>query len=340
MKKIYYLLFFGVLFIAAYFITEALYPKYSPYFPFFGVLFVIDFYLWFSIHSRISQIHKALAYSITFIYWLPLSLLMLMTVISFFIPIDTWSIAWRTYPMAFVIVIYSSKLFAIAFLILADILMVVRHAIRFARQKKHKTTDLPKKKPITRAKFIQNIGLLGGGIILSGLIIGMVRWAYDFRIRQVRVYIPGLPDALEGLRIVQISDLHLGSWTSYSAMEEAVGKINNLDPDLVLFTGDLVNFSTKEAYEFENLLSEIKAKYGVFAVLGNHDYGNYVNWSSTEEKENNLKDLIDFYKRINWHLLRNKNSILTINDHEIAILGVDNWSTNERFPKYGNLKNM
>ncbi len=139
------------------------------------------------------------------------------------------------------------------------------------------------------------------------------------------------------MKIVQISDLHLGSWANKKPLREAVEIINQQQADLVFFTGDLVNFTSDEAFRFENILRDVKSKYGVFTVLGNHDYGNYSHWNSQEAKEENMNQLFQFYKDINWKLLINSNYVLNINNEKIAIIGVENWGAHARFPKYGNI---
>ncbi len=325
------------MFAAAYVITRALYPAYANYFPLIGLVFLLDLYLWFSIRKRITEIHPIATYALASVYWLPFIIMLLMTALSFFHPVDAWARGWHTWLMGFVVIVYVSKLFAIIFLLMADLVKIIRHTVSFAGQKRRRTV-LPAKKKISRSKFIQNIGLLGGGIILSGMIIGMVRWAYEFRIKQVSLPLKNLAVPFRNLKIVHISDLHLGSWTSQSAMEEAIRMINNLGPDLVVFTGDLVNFTTKEAIPFKDALSRIKAPYGTYAILGNHDYGDYIEWPSDGSKEKNFQDLLDLYKDIGWTLLRNSTRTITIEGKRLAITGVENWSMISRFHRYGNLK--
>jgi predicted MPP superfamily phosphohydrolase len=180
--------------------------------------------------------------------------------------------------------------------------------------------------------------LIGGGFVLSGLIIGAIRWAYDFRVRREYLRFPGLPSQLDGLKIVQISDLHLGSWANPEALQDAVEVINEESADFVFFTGDLVNFLTKEAYRYSDTLSQVEARYGIFAVLGNHDYGDYVKWDSEKEKAENLKELEDFYQSIGWQLLNNRHEIISIEGSPLAVVGVENWSAYDRFPQHGDLK--
>jgi hypothetical protein len=190
---------------------------------------------------------------------------------------------------------------------------------------------------MTRSKFLQNVGLAAGGVFLGGFLIGMIKWANDFRIRNVNLSFPNLPKKFHGLRIVQISDLHLGSWASTEPIKEVTDMIDELSPDLVLFTGDLVNFSTKEAFRFQRILERIKARYGVFAVLGNHDYGDYLTWPDESAKQDNMNELYRFYEKIGWKLLNNDHHILKRGEDKLAIIGVENWSSHIRYRSQGDL---
>jgi predicted MPP superfamily phosphohydrolase len=147
-----------------------------------------------------------------------------------------------------------------------------------------------------------------------------------------------LPRELDGVKLVQISDLHLGSWANKEALKEAVDLINDENPDFIFFTGDLVNFLTREAYSFKGILKQLKARFGVFAVLGNHDYGDYVKWDSEKEKAQNLIDLENLYREMGWHLLRNENKLVKVNNIPVAVVGVENWSAYDRFPRYGDIQ--
>ena len=113
--------------------------------------------------------------------------------------------------------------------------------------------------------------------------------------------------------------------------------INKMNPDLILFTGDLVNYTTKEAFRFEESLSKLKATKGIYTILGNHDYGDYVKWPSKQAKQANMNEMYDLYDRMGWKMLNNKNEVLTSPTGDLAILGVENWGANPRFPRKGDL---
>jgi predicted MPP superfamily phosphohydrolase len=166
----------------------------------------------------------------------------------------------------------------------------------------------------------------------------MLRNAYRFQLRHTKISIDRLPEALSGLKIVQISDIHSGSFLYPESVQKAVEIINQQHADLIFFTGDLVNNTADEVIPLLPILSKIKATYGVFSILGNHDYGDYVRWDSPEKKQENLNQLKRYHKELGWQLLTNANRIVSIHGKQIGIVGVENYSTHMRFPKYGNLQ--
>ncbi len=202
----------------------------------------------------------------------------------------------------------------------------------------HEVAEKIAEEGITRSKFLQYLGFISGGLVLGTMFTGMFKWVYDFKVFEHKIKLTNLPADFEGMKIVQISDIHLGSWNLIKPLEEAVAMINEMEADLILFTGDLVNFSTNEAYRFEETLAKLKAKKGVFATLGNHDYGDYVTWPTEADKERNLQDLFDFFKRIGWKLLKNENEIIASPSGKLALIGVENWGASPRFPKYGDIE--
>jgi len=336
-KKVYILICTLALIVAGYFVVAAAFPKELSRFPIFVLTLLLDIYLWMSIRKTVKAWRKGLSKVFTALYWLPLVIVVLMGLVSIFINLYLWKPHLATYLGGIIFIIYSAKLFAIIFFLLADLLNISRYTARFVYHKSKKKPCPEKKQNIGRARFLKNIGLAGGGLIFSGMIIGAVKWAYDFRVRRVYLRYPVMPRQLEGVKIVQISDLHLGSWANKKALQEAVEEINAEEAEFIFFTGDLVNFLTREAYRYKYILKQLKAKFGVFAVLGNHDYGDYVKWESKAEKEQNLKDLEGLYEEMGWHLLRNESKLTTVRNIPIAVVGVENWSSYDRFPRYGDI---
>lgn len=201
------------------------------------------------------------------------------------------------------------------------------------------------------------IGLLGGNLNLEtawvilrflsilfavglfvSLFYGMLRNRYRFKLHKVTVPISGLPEELDGFTLVQFSDAHLGSFSRPEAIRPGVELINAQEADVVCFTGDLVNNLAEEARPFLKELSQIKAQHGVVAILGNHDYGDYVRWSSPEDKARNLNDLVNLHSEMNWRLLRDESLQLKVKGQELSIIGVENISGRGQFKNYGNLE--
>lgn len=198
---------------------------------------------------------------------------------------------------------------------------------------------------VSRSRFMSMLALAAGGVPLATLTYGVVRNAYRYRRFAEDVIIQNLPPTLEGLKIVQISDMHSGSWTQSEPLKAAVEMINAEDPDLVFFTGDLVNNQAVEMAPYVDIFKQIRGKYGVYSTLGNHDYGDYHDWGfprgSAEEiaaKEANMQLLYQTHANLGWELLRNENRVLDIEGHKVGILGVENWGEAFRFPRKGDLE--
>ncbi|MGZ3884494.1 MAG: metallophosphoesterase, partial [Bacteroidia bacterium] len=148
---------------------------------------------------------------------------------------------------------------------------------------------------------------------------------------------PNLPEAFDGFKIVQISDIHCGSFLSDAALIKAFDILHKQKPDLILFTGDLVNNIATETHDYIEQYKSLKAPYGVYSVLGNHDYGDYVSWESGEAKRANLDSLKKIQADCGWKLLMNEHVALEKDGEKIALIGIENWSASNRFPKKGRL---
>lgn len=185
--------------------------------------------------------------------------------------------------------------------------------------------------------IVSLLGLLAGFLPFFVILYGIFRTVYRFKVYRIEIPLRNLPPAFDGLRIVQISDMHLGSFNyRYSILERAVNLINHLKPDYVFFTGDLVNNYAWELKGWNIILKKIKANYGKFAVLGNHDYGDYSTWAEEGKKQENFKEIVDFFPEINFNLLRNEAIVLTRAGDKIAVIGVENWGK-PPFKQYGDL---
>ncbi len=190
----------------------------------------------------------------------------------------------------------------------------------------------------SRSRFLSQMGIMLGSIPFLTLTYGVLRNAYRYRLFKHRIALPDLPAGLEGLRIVQISDIHSGSFTFKDPVRQAIDLINAQQPDLVFFTGDLVNSRADEMDPFVEVFDKIEARYGVYSVLGNHDYGDYHAWPSEAAKADNFQKLLATHRRLGWRLLMNESEVVPVGEHRVAVIGVENYSAHPRFPKYGDLQ--
>ena len=181
------------------------------------------------------------------------------------------------------------------------------------------------------------IGLLAGFLPFFVIVYAIFKALYRFKVHHVEFKTATLPSTFRGLRVVHISDLHLGSFNfRYHILERAVKLINHLEPDIIVFTGDLVNNFAWELKGWAEVMDKLKSKNGKFAVLGNHDYGDYSTWASPELKKSNFESIKYFYKKIDFTLLLNQGTSITIDEVEIGIIGVENWGM-PPFKQYGDL---
>ena len=181
------------------------------------------------------------------------------------------------------------------------------------------------------------------GLALSFITFGFMWWGalinrYDINVNEVDVEILNLPESFEGYRVAQISDLHLGTYQKDTLfISTLVDSINNLDVDVVVFTGDIVNRTTNELAPFITTLSRIEARDGVYSILGNHDYGDYSDWASDEDKKANNDLMRDYQREMGWNLLLNETRYLKRGNDSIAVIGVENVG-DPPFKNYGSLK--
>lgn len=188
-----------------------------------------------------------------------------------------------------------------------------------------------------RLKWLSATGI-GAGVIVFGLMWwGALINRYRIQVNEVTVSIPTLPKSFSGLKIAQISDLHVGTYghdTTFVA--KLVERVNSLHPDMIVFTGDIVNRRSDELIPFAEVLSHLEAPMGVYSILGNHDYGDYYVWPSENDKADNLQLLKDTQRRMGWKMLNNTTEMLHNGNDSIALIGVENVG-DPPFHCYGNL---
>lgn len=186
--------------------------------------------------------------------------------------------------------------------------------------------------------WISKTGFVLNGILVFLMFIGILYTPYHLRIVSNNVYLNGIPVSFKGFRLVQISDTHFGSYKKGEAMFcTMVDSINSLNPDLIVFTGDFVNNFAGEMDPYFDIFSKLKAPFGKFAVLGNHDYSDYKKWGSPATKQQNSAKIKQNIKRMGFQLLENQNVFLVKNTDTIFLAGVDNWGHSPFF-QYGNLE--
>ncbi len=189
----------------------------------------------------------------------------------------------------------------------------------------------------SRSSFLSKMAILVSGVPFGLLSYGVFRNPYRYRIHNIDLPIVGLNPDLIGYKIVQISDIHSGSFFLKEPVKNSVQMINGLNPDIVVFTGDLVNSKTNEVEEYLDVFDKIISKQGVFSTTGNHDYGDYSEWPDEDAKKKNFQDLKDAHKKMGWDLLMNEHRIIDVKGAKIGLLGVENYSAIARFPRYGKL---
>ncbi|MBC8045515.1 MAG: metallophosphoesterase [Fimbriimonadaceae bacterium] len=228
------------------------------------------------------------------------------------------------------------KLFISIFLLIETVIIILKYGVNvFATQLlSYDNFHLG----VERSVAWSYIAIILTALLCIAFIYGALFNVYNYKIRKVNLKLLKLPKSFNGLKVVQISDIHSGSLSDVKAVEKAVTKINALQPDLVFFTGDLVNNIAIEAENFVEVFSKLNAKHGVYSILGNHDYGDYMYWKNPQDKIKNLEYLKELHVKMNWRLLLNEHVHIEKDGEKIIVAGVENWSASNRFPKYGKLK--
>ena len=189
----------------------------------------------------------------------------------------------------------------------------------------------------SRRKFVSTVGLGLAALPFGALLYGMYKGKYNYKVLKYELAFDDLPDAFDGYQITQISDVHSGSFDDREKVAYGIDLINKQKSDVILFTGDMVNNKTEEMEPWADLFSKLSAKDGVYSVLGNHDYGDYVGWDSDDAKAKNLQDLKDLQAAMGFDLLLDSHRYIERKGDKIALLGVENWGRG-RFKKAGDLE--
>ena len=264
-----------------------------------------------------------------FVYWIPTVLIygfLIYSIVNF----DRASHKYLNLQILFsiILIFVLPKILVVIFLLIEDLARLFSFGYNYATTKK---ASYP-----SRRKFISLVGLGSGAVVAAIVLDGIIFGKYRHKARVVRLKLKNLPQSFKGYKIVQISDVHSGSFQNPAKLQHAIDLINEQNPDLVLFTGDMINNYADEFVPFINLFSQIKSRDGKFSVLGNHDYGEYGVWKTVDDRKNNIPRLIENQKKAGFEMLRNEHRVIEKNGEKLYILGVENWGI-APFPQFGDL---
>ncbi len=301
------------------------------------VFLLIDLYVYQAVKisvQNLSTLSKNIAFGV---YWGFSALTLLGFFLYHFANPDAFSRVARSFMLVLVFMNYLSKTFAMLVLILSDLYRLGEWTFTTLREKWSGSGAAESTgEKITRSQFIAKSALIAGGLPLAAMSFGIISGAHDYRIRRKTIVIPNLPAAWDGVKVAQISDIHSGSFWNKVAVEGGVDMLMKEKPDAIFFTGDLVNNEAPEVKNYIPIFSKLKADLGVYSTLGNHDYGDYKQWSSEAAKQKNLELVKAAHKEMGWNLLLDEHKILEVDKEPLAILGVENWGAG-RFAKYGHI---
>ncbi|MCO5933926.1 metallophosphoesterase [Mucilaginibacter sp. RB4R14] len=298
------------------------------------VLIIIDYYILRGIQTAFIKRQFTRKKWFLSLYWFGSIFLITILLLSIY---SKMSVGARGAFLFLFFITFLFKIFYVLFIAVDDLRRFIIYLIH-----KNKTAPDPEKdkgfKSIPRSEFLMKAGILAGAVPLYLIKHNMSKGLYDYHVINVELYLPNLPKAFDGMRIGQISDIHSGSFHNVYNMQGGVQMLLNQKTDVIFFTGDLVNGQTSEVNRVIDVFKKVKAPLGVYSILGNHDYGDYVNWPNPAAKAKNLQDMHQAHKTLGWDLLTDEHRRLKIDGQELGILGIGNWGEMSRFPKYGKME--
>lgn len=304
-------------------------------------MLLLDVYVFQAIKTLLRNASPGLRRVVNTMYWF-FSLAGLLTWgLRNFLHLQEWPTAIRMVVTFLILGWVIAQLIAAIFLLVDDLRRGITWIVRRIRNSGRQAPVTGQ--GISRSKFLASVGVLLGGGLFGTLVYGMSN-RYDYRIRTLKLSFPNLPPAFKGLRILQLSDIHSGSFTNKKAVQRGVDMVKDLHADLILFTGDIVNDRALEMDDYMDVFNQLKAPMGVYSTLGNHDYGDYYEWPDRDAsgysplREQNLADVKALHGKLGWRLLMNEHVVLERQGQQIGLLGIENWSALGNFPKYGKMK--
>ncbi|CAN5841476.1 metallophosphoesterase [soil metagenome] len=299
------------------------------------VMLLIDLYVFMAVRTVSQNSSDKTRITIYSIYWL-VSAVGVITILLFpYVQALQNNIVFRNYIFAILVGLFFAKALASVFFIADDL----RRGALWMMSKMFPNTGadfVQQKSSISRSAFFSWLGIAVGGGLFTTLLYGFSN-KYNYNVRKIKLAFSNLPAAFKGLRIIHVSDIHSGSFTDKAAVEHGVQMVLDQKPDLILFTGDLVNDKSDEMHDYIDVFNKFNAPLGVYSTLGNHDYGDYVAWPSEAAKKENLEKLKTIHAQLGWRLLMNEHVVIEKDSKQIALLGIENWSAFGRFPKYGKM---
>ena len=302
------------------------------------VLFLLDVYVFQGVKVLMQQRSPNFQRTVMIIYWGITALSIGTLLIGQWIDWHTWPKTLRVYSFAFIFIIYSAKIIVTIFLLVDDLIRLGRLAFLWIASLFSSNKDVTESFRVSRLDFLVKSGFIVAALPFFSLLYGMIRGTYNFQIHKSKLTFANLPEPFEGLKVIQISDIHTGSFNTVEHLATAVEMILEQKPDLIFFTGDLVNDLHTEALPFRDIFSKMKAPLGVYSILGNHDYGDYYQWPTVESKVENLNKLKSFHKEVGWNLMLNEHTYIEKDGSKIGLIGVENYSGKKSFSRYGDMK--
>lgn len=303
---------------------------------FIGFMVLLDFYF-FQALKTITQGATPKVRSIIFIsYWtLSVSAIIILLILPY-LHFEHQNRVIRNTLFASIAGLFFAKLIGSVFFLVDDLRRVIQWVAGKIYFSNTEGEMLQSGERISRSVFLSWAGMLAGGGLFGSLIYGFGN-KYNYQLNRIKLPFQNLPNSFKGLKIAHISDIHAGSFTDKEAVIKGVQKIMDQKPDLILFTGDIVNNKSDEMDDYIEVFQKLSAPLGVFSVLGNHDYGDYHQWDSPEEKIQNLEKLKQTYSALGWRLMLDENVVIDKEGEKIAVIGVQNISGKSRFRSYGSL---
>lgn len=300
-----------------------------------AIMIIVDIYFFMAVRTVTQGSSDKTKMAVYTVYW-AISAAAVITIVLFpFVQAMQTNVVFRNNVFAILVGLFFAKLLGSVFFLLDDVRrggMWLMSKI-FNNAGAHFTEN---GNDISRSSFLSWAGIVIGGGLFSTLLYGFSN-KYNYSLRKVKLNFANLPANFKGLRIVHISDIHSGSFNDKAAVTRGVEMVLNAQPDVILFTGDLVNDRADEMKDYMDVFDKLKAPMGVYSTLGNHDYGDYTTWPSDQAKKDNLERLKNVHAELGWRLLMNEHVVLEKEEHKIALLGIENWSAFGSFPKYGKM---